>query len=151
VRDLEEYCRARLPRRGRTIRLSTVYEPAPVVEANRTLLEWALENLVKNAVDALQATGGEISLRVARGPVPGTAMVEISDNGPGVPWALRKRIFETGVSTKPQGWGVGLSLARRIVEENHGGSLELVASEPGTGTTFRVTLAASDQDEGARP
>ena len=151
VHDLEEYCRARLPRRGRTIRLSTVYEPAPVVEANRTLLEWALENLVKNAVDALQATGGEISLRVARGPDPGTAMVEISDNGPGVPWALRKRIFETGVSTKPQGWGVGLSLARRIVEENHGGSLELVASEPGTGTTFRVTLAASDQDEGARP
>lgn len=145
VRDLEEYCRARLPRRGRAIRLSTTYEPAPVVKANRTLLDWALENLVKNAVDALQATGGEISLRVARGPIPGTAMVEISDNGPGVPWALRKRIFETGVSTKPQGWGVGLSLARRIVEENHGGSLELVASEPGTGTTFRVTLAASDE------
>ena len=145
VRDLEEYCRARLPRRGRAIRLTTTYEPAPVVKANRTLLDWALENLVKNAVDALQATGGEISLRVARGPIPGTAMVEVSDNGPGVPWALRKRIFETGVSTKPQGWGVGLSLARRIVEENHGGSLELVASEPGTGTTFRVTLAASDE------
>jgi signal transduction histidine kinase len=149
VHDLEEYCRARLPRRGRTIRLTTVYEPAPVVEANRTLLEWALENLVKNAVDALQATGGEISLRVARGPVPGTSMVEISDDGPGVPWALRKRIFETGVSTKPHGWGVGLSLARRIVEENHRGLLELVTSEPGAGTTFRVTLAASDEGEAA--
>ena len=69
-------------------------------------------------------------------------MVEVADNGPGVPWSLRKRIFETGVSTKPQGWGVGLSLAKRIIEENHGGSLELVTAEPGTGTTFRVTLAA---------
>ena len=65
VRDLEEYCRVRLPRRGRTIRLMTGYEPVPKVEANRTLLEWALENLVKNAVDALEATGGEITLRVA--------------------------------------------------------------------------------------
>lgn len=146
VRELEEYCRARLPRRGRAIRLTTDYEPVPKVEANRTLLEWALENLVKNAVDALEATGGEIALRVAPGASPGTVMVDVSDDGPGVPWALRKRIFETGVSTKPQGWGVGLSLARRIVEENHLGSLELVAAEPGAGTTFRVTLAASDDE-----
>lgn len=146
VRDLEEYCRARLPRRGRPIRLTTDYAPVPRVEANRTLLEWALENLVKNAVDALEATGGEIALRVAPGVGGRTAMVEVSDDGPGVPWSLRKRIFETGVSTKPQGWGVGLSLARRIVEENHGGSLELVTAEPGTGTTFRVTLAASGEE-----
>lgn len=146
VRDLEEYCRARLPRRGRPIRLTTDYVPVPRVEANRTLLEWALENLVKNAVDALEATGGEIALRVAPGAGGRSAMVEVSDDGPGVPWSLRKRIFETGVSTKPQGWGVGLSLARRIVEENHGGSLELVTAEPGTGTTFRVTLAASGEE-----
>ncbi|MGH7566293.1 MAG: sensor histidine kinase [Gemmatimonadota bacterium] len=146
VRDLEEYCRVRLPRRGRTIQLTTDYEPVPKVEANRTLLEWALENLVKNAVDALEATGGEIALRVAPGAIPGTVTVEVSDDGPGVPWALRKRIFETGVSTKPQGWGVGLSLARRIVEENHQGSLELATAEPGAGTTFRVTLAASDDE-----
>ena len=146
VRDLEEYCRARLPSRGRTIRLKTDYEPVPIVEANRTLLEWALENLVKNAVDALEASGGEITLRVAAGVIPGTVVVEVSDDGPGVPWALRKRIFETGVSTKPQGWGVGLSLARRIVEENHQGSLELVTAEPGSGTTFRVTLEASEAE-----
>lgn len=146
VRDLEAYCRARLPRRGRTIRLTTRYEPVPKVEANRTLLEWALENLVKNAVDALETRGGRIALKLAAGPVPRTVIVEVSDDGPGIPWALRKRIFETGVSTKPQGWGVGLSLARRIVEENHGGSLELVSAEPGAGTTFRVTLAASDAD-----
>jgi hypothetical protein len=146
VRDLEEYCRVRLPRRGRTIRLTTQYEPVPKVEANRTLLEWALENLVKNAVDALETRGGRIALRLAAGPTPRTVLVEVSDDGPGIPWALRKRIFETGVSTKPQGWGVGLSLARRIVEENHGGSLELVSAEPGAGTTFRVTLAASDAD-----
>jgi signal transduction histidine kinase len=146
VRDLEEYCRARLPRRGRPIRLTTHYEPVPKVQANRTLLEWALENLVKNAVDALESRGGRIALRLAAGATPGTVMVEVSDDGPGIPWALRKRIFETGVSTKPQGWGVGLSLARRIVEENHGGSLELMSAEPGAGTTFRVTLASSETD-----
>jgi len=125
----------------------------PKVEANRTLLEWAFENLVKNAVDALEATGGEIILRVAPGVAPGTVMVEVSDDGPGVPWSLRKRIFETGVSTKPQGWGVGLSLAKRIVEENHQGSLELVTAEPGAGTTFRVSLMASDDgaSEADRP
>jgi signal transduction histidine kinase len=143
VRDLEEYCRVRLPRRGRAIRLTTHYEPVPKVDANRTLLEWALENLVKNAVDALESRGGKIALKLAAGATPGTVIIEVSDDGPGIPWALRKRIFETGVSTKPQGWGVGLSLARRIVEENHGGALELMTAEPGAGTTFRVTLAAS--------
>jgi len=152
VRDLEEYCRVRLPRRGRAIHLSTHYEPVPKVDANRTLLEWALENLVKNAVDALESRGGRIALKLAAGATPGTVIIEVSDDGPGIPWALRKRIFETGVSTKPQGWGVGLSLARRIVEDNHGGSLELMTAEPGAGTTFRVTLAASQAEapRGAR-
>lgn len=142
VRDLEEYSRARLPHRGKRIELVTEIEPVPLVAANRTLLEWAFENLLKNAVDALEGRGGRITVRVASGMLPDTVIVEISDTGPGVPWKMRKQIFEAGVSTKPRGWGVGLSLARRIVEENHNGRLELVASEPGEGSTFRLTLPA---------
>jgi signal transduction histidine kinase len=119
------------------------------VAANRTLIEWALENLIKNAVDALEGRGGRIALRVAPGVLAGTVMVEVADSGDGVPWTMRKRIFEPGVSTKTSGWGVGLSLARRIIEENHNGRIELVASEPGQGSTFRLTLPAVEGKRGS--
>lgn len=140
VRELEAYTRARLPHRGPRIELVTEIEPMPPVPGNRTLLEWALENLIKNAVDALGDRGGTITLRAMPGSVPDTILVEVSDTGAGVPWKMRNAIFEPGVSTKASGWGVGLSLARRIIEENHDGRLELVATEPGRGSTFRVTL-----------
>ena len=144
MRELEQYCRARLPRRGKPIRLITEFGVVPPVTANLTLLEWALENLVKNAVDALEDRGGEITLRTAHDAASETVEVEVSDDGPGVPRALRKQIFETGVSTKPQGWGVGLSLSRRIVEDYHGGSLDLVTTDDATGTTFRITLPVAE-------
>ncbi len=142
--EVEAYFGARLPKRGKPIRLVMERLPVPPVPGNRTLLEWALENLVKNSIDALEGRGGRIALRVASGEEPGTAIVEVSDDGPGVPWALRKRIFETGVSTKPRGWGVGLSLARRIVEDYHGGSLELVSGEGTPGARFRITLPVAE-------
>ncbi len=145
LREVETYTRARLPRRGHAIRLETEVEPLPRVRANRTLLEWALENLVKNAVDALQGRGGTITLAGRHDPAGGEVVLEVADDGPGVPRALRKRVFETGVSTKESGWGVGLSLSRRIVEEYHAGSLELVATEAAPGATFRITLPAAEE------
>ena len=69
-----------------------------------------------------------------------SAVIEVSDDGPGVPRALRKRIFETGVSTKPQGWGVGLSLSRRIVEDYHGGRIWVEKTAPNRGTTITMTF-----------
>lgn len=147
LRDVEAYTRPRLPHRGHAIRLETEIEPLPRVRANRTLLEWALENLVKNGVDALQGRGGTITLRGRHDQTAGEAVLEVADDGPGVPRALRKRIFETGVSTKDAGWGVGLSLSRRIVEEYHDGSIELVTTEPSSGATFRIRLPAADSGE----
>ncbi len=144
---IDEYFRARLPRRGRRIELASHVERVPPIEANPTLLEWALENLIKNSIDALQERGGTIRLEARPGSLPGTVTIQVSDDGPGIPRALRKRIFETGVSTKPQGWGVGLSLARRIVEEYHDGTLELVPSETGSGATFRITLREASGKE----
>lgn len=143
TRELEEYFRARLPRRGRPIALVTHVAPVPQVAANRMLLEWALENLIKNAVDALEGRGGRIDVRVRSAEGSDAVVVEVADDGPGIPRALRKRIFETGVSTKEQGWGVGLSLARRIVEEHHDGTLELVPGE-GPGANFRLTLPVAE-------
>jgi signal transduction histidine kinase len=145
--EVEAYFTARLPRHGKPIRLVLERRPVPPVSANRTLIEWALENLVKNAIDALEGRGGRITLSVARGEEPGTVWVEVADDGPGVPRALRKRIFETGVSTKAQGWGVGLSLARRIVEDYHEGSLELVGGEDAPGARFRIVLPVADGTE----
>ena len=145
LRELEAYCRARLPSRDPRIYLVTEIETVPDVLANRTLLEWSLENLVKNAVDALQGRGGTITLRVAPGEAPHTVAVEVSDDGPGVPRPHRKRIFEPGASSKEGGWGIGLTLARRIVEEYHDGSLELVSSPAGPGATFRVVLPAVER------
>lgn len=146
---VEEYFRARLPRRGKAIQLVTDCRPVPPVEANPMLLEWALENLIKNSVDALEGRGGRIELRTAPGSGEDTVEVEVADDGPGVPRALRRQIFETGVSTKQQGWGIGLSLARRIVEEYHSGTIELVSADSTPGATFRITLPAVRPDKEA--
>ncbi|HZW50828.1 MAG TPA: ATP-binding protein, partial [Rudaea sp.] len=94
------------------------------------LLEWAVEVLTKNAIDALAGRGGIVRLSVEPGP-EGAVVIRVADNGPGVPRELRSRVFEPGFSTKKSGWGIGLSLAKRIVEENHGGKLVLAPSEQG--------------------
>jgi signal transduction histidine kinase len=107
------------------------------VQGDAVLLEWALEVLVKNAVDALAGRGGAIELETAP-RAEGGALIAVSDDGPGVPRDLRSRIFEPGFSTKQSGWGIGLSLARRIVEENHGGTLRLATSD--RGARFEIIL-----------
>ena len=142
--EVETYFRARLPKRGKPIRLTMERLPVPPISGNPTLLEWALENLVKNSIDALEGRGGRITLRVTPGEPGSSVIIEVSDDGPGIPRALRKRIFEAGVSTKPRGWGVGLSLARRIVEDYHEGSLELVGGEDVPGARFRITLPVAE-------
>jgi signal transduction histidine kinase len=101
------------------------------------LLEWAMEVLVKNAVDALAGRGGRITLTSAPRP-EGGARITVRDDGPGIPPKLRGRIFEPGFSTKTSGWGIGLSLARRIVEENHDGTLRLIPTD--RGASFEIIL-----------
>ena len=109
------------------------------VTADAVLLEWALEVLIKNAVDALSGRGGTIWIALT--PVPeGGAVIRVADDGPGIPRDSQRRVFEPGYSTKQGGWGIGLSLARRIVEENHGGTLRLVPSANGVGATFEIML-----------
>ncbi|HET7374949.1 MAG TPA: HAMP domain-containing sensor histidine kinase [Gemmatimonadaceae bacterium] len=109
------------------------------VRGDPVLLEWAVEVLAKNAIDALAGRGGRVSLSAQHTTDdPDAVVIRVSDDGPGIPRELRSRIFEPGFSTKKSGWGIGLSLAKRIVEENHGGRLLLVPTEQGA--TFEIIL-----------
>ncbi len=134
------YYRPRLPRRANPIELR-LEAPGmgPMIEGDQVLLEWALEALVKNAIDALQGRSGTIILRV--GAVQGSAEVRVIDDGPGVPKEIRRNLFEPGITTKRGGWGIGLALARRVVEDAHGGVLLLEPSETGACFLMRIPLA----------
>ncbi|MFL5576781.1 MAG: sensor histidine kinase [Gemmatimonadaceae bacterium] len=132
------YFRARVPTLAHKIVVTSARPPhALAVEGDAVLLEWALEALVKNAIDALAGRGGRVDVSVA--PLAdGGVRIRVADNGPGVPRELRSRIFLAGFSTKERGWGIGLALARRIIEENHGGKLVLAPAD--RGATFDVIL-----------
>ncbi len=144
LRGLERYVRVRLPKFGRGVELH-MEAPVDLPQAlgNAVLLEWALENLIKNALDALAGTGGTILVR-AEEHTPRRIAIRVCDDGPGVSPAVRKRIFDPGVSTKKGGWGVGLSLSRRIVQDVHGGRLELENTE--RGATFVMLLPVAPAD-----
>lgn len=132
------YFRARVPTLAHTVAVTSARPNTPLeVEGDAVLLEWALEAIAKNAIDALAGRGGRVDITAA--PLAdGGVRIRVTDDGPGVPRELRSRIFEAGFSTKERGWGVGLSLAKRIVEENHGGRLVLASAD--RGATFDVIL-----------
>ena len=138
LRALERYVRVRLPRFGHGVEVHVNVAPdLPQALGNSVLLEWALENLVKNALDALAGTGGTIVVRAEEHSARRVA-IRVSDDGPGVSAAVRNQIFEPGITTKKGGWGVGLSLARRIVQDVHGGKLMLEPTP--RGATFVMLL-----------
>jgi signal transduction histidine kinase len=140
VEELVSYFGPRLPHLGNGIVLRSRVQPdLPAVRANPVLLVWAVENILKNAIDALAGRGGRISM-IVRGEERWIHLL-IADDGPGIAPAVRDRIFEPGVSTKSAGWGVGLSLSRRIVHELHDGRI-VVHSRPRGGTVFDIMLPA---------
>ncbi len=108
-----------------------------LVRMNAPLIEWVVENLCRNAVDAMNGEGG-ITIAILQNE--NRAFVEISDTGKGIPKSKHKRVFEPGYTTKKRGWGLGLSLAKRIVEQYHKGRIFVKQSAPGKGTTFRIEL-----------
>lgn len=137
--ELREYLRTRLPRFGPGVDLLVnIPEDLPPVRGNRVLLAWAVENVVKNAVDALAGRGGKITI-YAREVEPGWVAFRVKDDGPGVSPEVQDSLFEAGSTTKSGGWGVGLTLTRRIVEGVHGGRVELLDRRR-EGATFEVKL-----------
>src|SRR5213593_3430298 len=129
------YFRPRLPTLAHSVTITLTSPGAgPTATGDPVLIEWALEVVVKNAIDALSGRGGRIEVSVDatnRG-----ARVAVSDDGPGVPPEMRGQLFEPGASSKTGGWGIGLALARRIVEQQHGGRLAYRPPPGGSGTEF---------------
>lgn len=105
---------------------------------NRPLFEWVIENICKNAVDAMSGAG-KLDIEITELP-EGNVQMDITDSGKGIPKNQFKRVFEPGFTTKKRGWGLGLTLARRIIEQYHKGKIFVKWSEPGKGTTFRIML-----------
>ncbi|WP_455098322.1 sensor histidine kinase [Prevotella jejuni] len=109
-----------------------------IINMNASLFEWVIENLCKNAVDAMGGKLGSITLRLEE--TDKRAIVEVSDTGKGIKKKDISNVFRPGFTTKKRGWGLGLSLAKRIVEEYHHGKIYVKNSEVGKGTTFRIEL-----------
>jgi signal transduction histidine kinase len=138
VQRVAGYFRARVPSLAHTVTVCASVPPGVLeVRGDTVLLEWAIEAITKNAIDALAGRGGRVDLTAER-LAEGSVRLRVADDGPGVNREIRKQIFRPGFSTKARGWGIGLSLAKRIVEENHGGRLVLVPSE--RGATFDIIL-----------
>lgn len=120
-----------------TIDDSALQNVERTVMLNAPLLRWVFENLLKNAVDAISGEG-KISMQIHENEHE--VMLDVTDTGKGMDSNTQRRIFEPGFTSKERGWGLGLPLAKRIVEQYHGGKLLLKQSQPGVGTTFRIVL-----------
>ena len=108
-----------------------------LVPVNSALFEWVVENVLKNSIDAMEGSG-EITIRISDNEK--NALIDISDTGKGIPKSLFKKIFNPGFTTKHRGWGLGLSLAKRIVEEYHNGKIFVRQSELGKGSSIRIIM-----------
>ena len=129
------YFGARVPTLAHAVTMELKTSGELPLKGDAVLIEWALEAVVKNAVDALAGRGGRIVVEGSRLP-EGDIRIRVTDDGPGVPRELRRRVFEPGFTTKERGWGIGLALAHRIVAEWHRGSLALVPSDRGARFEF---------------
>lgn len=125
-------------RASNRVRLTcTVPQQPLIVPMCSSLFEWVVENLCKNAIDAMDGQG---SITLTAGTEGALAVVEVADTGKGIPKNKFRTVFTPGFTTKKRGWGLGLSLAKRIVEEYHHGRIYVKNSEVGRGTTFRIEL-----------
>ena len=139
VSHASDYMSSRISRRIR-LTLTPWHEPL-IVTLSPPLTEWVMENLIKNAVDAMEGSGNiDIVIR----PEKNKAIIEISDTGKGIARKNQKAIFNPGFTTKSRGWGLGLTLTKRIIEEYHGGLIYVKKSEIGVGTTFAIELPMAE-------
>ncbi|MBL1279542.1 MAG: HAMP domain-containing histidine kinase [Fluviicola sp.] len=125
------------PRISDKVEVEINVDPYAIANHNASLIEWVVENICKNAVDAMEGVG---KLKVTVIKSEDWVYIDIKDNGKGIPSSQLKTIFEPGFSTKSRGWGLGLSLVKRIVKEYHKGSVVVLESEVGVGTTFRISV-----------
>jgi two-component system, sporulation sensor kinase E len=133
------YLKKRMTRKGNvSLEVENLLPPDRKLNINPQLFNWVIENLLKNALDAIQSQQGKITIRAEE--TPSSYTIDVSDTGKGIPKSNFNKVFEPGFTTKKRGWGLGLSLTRRIVENYHKGKIFVKYSELGEGTTFRIIL-----------
>jgi signal transduction histidine kinase len=140
LENIIQYFNKRLPQLDKKITIADNFKIKPKLMINVDLFEWVIENLIKNAIDAIDGKQGEIELTMDNLNGGPGIFIDVSDNGKGILPRDRKNVFKPGFSTKKRGWGLGLSLAKRIVEDYHGGKLFVKDSRLGEGTIFRIIL-----------
>lgn len=148
IHNVVQYLRPRISSRIH-IEVFTLSEYIPAL-VHAPLFEWVIENLCKNAVDAM-GSSGTIAIKILRGN-EGKVFIDVSDTGKGIPRSKLAMVFKAGFTTKKRGWGLGLALAKRIIETYHSGKIFVKSSEENVGTTFRISLdAASANNVENRP
>lgn len=146
VDDVADYIRRRLPRFGKDVTLTTEVDPNLKAAINTDLLIWALENLLKNALDAIETESLSASITICGSADGRWVILDVADTGKGIEKKDLKEVFKPGYSTKRRGWGLGLTLTRRIIEEYHDGRVFVLKSAPGEGTTMRVKLRSQESE-----
>ena len=138
VERIVQYLNRRLPSLGKKVSLINDVQPGIRLRCNGSLLTWAIENIIRNGIDAITRSDGEVivSLRIENDRVS----IRVQDNGVGIPRKDWRNIFRPGFSTKKTGWGLGLSLSGRIIQDIHQGQIKVVESSPSDGTTIEIRL-----------
>jgi signal transduction histidine kinase len=142
IENAFSYFGKRIPQTGKKVLLTFTGDKSLCAELNPELFEWVLENLIKNSLDAIEGKEGTINLNLSK--ENGFVALDVSDTGKGIDMKFRRDVFRPGYSTKKRGWGLGLSLAKRIVESYHDGEIFLKESKIGKGSTFRIKLKAAN-------
>lgn len=142
VDEVIDYFSARVPHMGKSVVLEAHYDELRTVMGNHELLNWAFENMIKNSISAIEAKEGRISVSGAMSKDFRKVILDFKDNGRGIASTDQKKVMKPGYTTRKRGWGLGLSLVKRIIEDYHGGKFYLLESRPGEGSTFRVILPA---------
>ncbi|HUV37553.1 MAG TPA: ATP-binding protein [Patescibacteria group bacterium] len=140
IEETVQYFERRRPSLKIHSTITVEMEELPLIRCSRDLMEWVFENLMKNALDAIADDTGKIHITGRMNRTENRMEVEFGDNGKGMNPALRNRIFSPGFTTKSRGWGLGLALVKRIVEEIHHGSIRVLHTQPGKGTIFLITF-----------
>ena len=144
IKETATYFQSRVPQGNNKINIYYFSEIHGVVlKVDKDLIKWTLENMIKNAIDAMTGKGGKIIITSM--VKEDNVMIRISDEGKGIARNMFQRVFLAGVTSKERGWGLGLSLAKRIIEEYHQGKIRIVQSELKKGTTFEILLPIKDQ------
>jgi len=143
IQEAIDYYRRRLPQLGPSVQLTFVPDDDYHTNLNADLFSWAIENLIKNALDAVPEKSGKIIVTTKAIRHDKYIAIDVTDNGKGIPKKNRKNIFRPGYSTKLRGWGLGLSLTKRIIQEYHHGKIFVLESKPFGQTVMRIVLRSA--------